>query len=69
MKRKKLFGNNIDVSCNYCQNAVFDNECCYCSANKIIKNGKCKKFEYNPTLRLPKRETPMPSFSALDFII
>lgn len=58
-----LFGNNISPDCSYCHNMV-DN---ICVKKKIIKNGKCRKFSYNPLLRVPKVEPNMMKFSREEF--
>ena len=34
---------------------------------KSIKNGKCRKFKYNPTLRVPKSTEALPEFKKEDF--
>lgn len=66
---KKLFGKNIETACEYCQNynpgAEFPCEL----GRKINANGKCKKFNYNPTLRTPKAEAVMMQFSKEEFEI
>ena len=67
--KKNLFGNNIEVDCGYCANFLEDEEGFYCKKDKSIKNGKCKKFDYNPTLRVPKGDLPLMQFSKEDFEI
>lgn len=67
MKKTVLFGKNIDVDCKYCANAVFTEKLCICSLDKKIKNGKCRKFLYNPTLRIPKQSTALPVYDESDF--
>lgn len=66
---KNLFGNKIEPACEYCDKYDTDGEKYFCSANKEIKNGKCRKFEYNPTLRTPKGEAELMKFSKEDFEI
>lgn len=66
---KKLFGNNIVPDCGYCDNYNTDGEQNFCEAKKEIKNGKCRKFLYNPTLRTPKGEADMMEFNKEDFDI
>lgn len=63
---KELFGNNISPDCAYCDR--FDSET-GCKAGKSIKNGRCRKFTYNPTLRKPKGEAALRQFSKEDFEI
>ncbi len=63
---KKLFGKNITTSCEYCQNFDFDGGKCV-FGRSIGENGKCKKYDYNPTLRKPKADAVMMQFSKEDF--
>lgn len=65
---KKLFGNNIETDCSYCQNFNRDSENQGCMLGRQINDkGKCRKFDYNPTLRTPKAEARMLEFSKEDF--
>ena len=65
----ELFGANIEVNCGYCDNFCTDEENFGCRLNREIKNGKCRKFTYNPTLRIPKAEVRMMTCSKEDFEI
>ncbi|MCH5298672.1 MAG: hypothetical protein J1E96_02805 [Ruminococcus sp.] len=67
--KKVLFGNNIEVDCSYCANYFEDEEGFYCQKDRVIKNGRCKKFDYNPTLRVPKGDLPLMQFNKEDFEI
>lgn len=54
VKRKKLFGNNIIPSCEYCQrekDVNFKEKCLRSKEN--ISEEKCKYFVYNPLKRIP----------------
>ncbi len=60
MAKKKLFGNNVKPSCKYC---VFSTSCegekITCSKFGVVKAydaAACKKYEYNPLKRIPKKE-------------
>lgn len=67
-----LFGASIETSCEYCQNSVPNGSEFLCSVGKAIKNGKCRKFKYNPTMRKPKGESsPVISqkFTPEDFML
>lgn len=66
---KKLFGNNIEPNCEYCDRYNKDGESYFCEAKKEIKNGKCRKFSYNPTLREPKGYAMLEKYSKEDFEI
>ncbi len=64
---KKLFGNNIQPDCSYCDNLLHNESTAYCKKGKEIKNNKCRKFLYNPLLRVPKNAPALMSFSKEDF--
>ena len=63
----KLFGNNIDTSCEYCSNAQKINGIILCKANKEIVNGDCSRFKYNPLMRVPKTTPVFPQYDPKDF--
>ena len=65
--KKQLFGNNIVPSCAYCERSAVEGSAQFCTAHKTLKNGKCKKFKYNPIKREPKGMAPLKSFSKEDF--
>lgn len=67
--KNKYFGNNIEPSCTYCANAIVGEDGAICKKNKSIKNGKCRKFDYNPTMRTPLSQMPLQKFSKEDFRI
>lgn len=52
-KKKVRFGKNIKPSCEYCafKNLHGDNPLCTKNMHPI--NGCCKKYQYNPLLRIP----------------
>lgn len=64
---KKLFGNNITPDCSYCENASSEQGIVFCSKNRHIENNKCKKFRYNPLLRVPKQTTIKVTYNENDF--
>ncbi|MCH5303365.1 MAG: hypothetical protein J1E41_00755 [Ruminococcus sp.] len=65
--KNQLFGNNIEPNCEYCDNFRKNENTFICIKNKEIKWGKCRKFNYNPTLREPQSEAKMMQFSKEDF--
>ncbi len=69
MKKIKLFGNNIEVSCNYCSHSKIKNNTQFCTMNKVLKNGKCRKFEYNPIMRKPNTTAQLPKYKPEDFAL
>ncbi len=69
MKKIKLFGNNIEVSCSYCVHSKINNGAQFCTMNKILKNGKCRKYEYNPMMRVPSKQNVLPKYKPEDFAL
>ncbi|MDO4748566.1 MAG: hypothetical protein Q4A12_05255 [Eubacteriales bacterium] len=67
MRKVKLFGNNIEVSCNYCAHSQINNGNQFCTKNKVLKKGKCRKYEYNPFMREPTRTNALQKFKPEDF--
>ena len=67
--KKKMFGNDIIPNCIYCKNFIVTPEESYCEYSKTIKKDKCRKFEYNPLLRVPQTAPAMMTFSKEDFEI
>lgn len=67
MKKVKFFGNNIEVNCLYCAHSKIQNGSQFCTINKTMKNGKCRKFEYNPFMRTPKKLNKLPKYKEEDF--
>ena len=66
---KKMFGNKIETNCIYCDNAIIHADGAICKLNRRIKNGKCKKFSYNPTMRAPLKQPSLQRFNKEDFTI
>lgn len=64
---KKLFGANITPSCSYCANASLEQGIVFCSKNRQFENNKCRKFKYNPLLRVPKHTTIKTTYNENDF--
>lgn len=67
---KKLFGNNIEPACIYCQygEVSSDDTMLLCSKKGVVSPYYyCNKFTYMPTKRIPKRRPPLPDFTKDDF--
>ncbi|MBQ8133527.1 MAG: hypothetical protein IJ192_03830 [Clostridia bacterium] len=68
MFKKKLFGNNIPPSCEYCRFAVKKS-----SGNSVCRYGSalpdepCGKYVYDPLKREPKALPAIPKYTADDF--
>lgn len=69
--KKKLFGNNIDCSCDYCHNArILKDGSIYCKRNKSINNlGQCSYFDYNPLKREPRPRPKPRNYDPEDFML
>lgn len=67
--KKQLFGGTIAPSCSYCSRSKKEGSTQFCSAHKVLKNGKCRKFDYNPIMREPLGAAKLPTFSKKDFSI
>ena len=65
--KNDLFGARIAPDCEYCEKYSKDSGAC--KLGRTIKNGKCRKFDYDPTLRTPKGEARPMQFSREDFEI
>lgn len=68
MKFYRLFGNNIEPNCDYCDNCdKEDDDVRLCRAKREIIDGKCRRFKYNPLLRVPKQISNLPKYDPKDF--
>ncbi len=67
--KKQLFGRNIVPSCTYCSHSKTEGSTRFCDAHRVLKNGKCRKFAYNPIMRTPRGAAKLPSFNKDDFAI
>ena len=68
LKRKKLFGNNITPSCEYCEFSTKNNDgkpLCQFGSNSV--DTPCKRYSYDPLKRQPKPVPTLPKFTADDF--
>lgn len=70
MLRQKLFGNNIEPSCSYCQNGTLtrDGSMILCEKQGVVDASfSCRRFSYAPLKRVPRREAILPTFDKSDF--
>lgn len=65
--KNKLFGKNIKPDCQYCAFSGIDNGIIGCKKSKVIKDGRCRSFSYDPLLRIPVSVSISGSFTADDF--
>ncbi len=56
--KKALFGNNINPACEYCElgKKTKDGKMVLCEKTGVVAPYySCRKFKYDPLLRIPKR--------------
>lgn len=64
------FGKDIEPSCEYCiYYDTSENGTLHSCRKKqtLVLTGSCKRFEYDPLKRKPKRILTLPQYSAEDF--
>lgn len=67
--KKQLFGNDIMPSCSYCSHSKKEGSTQFCSIHKVLKNGKCRRFSYNPVMREPRGAAKLPTYDRKEFSI
>lgn len=70
MSKLRLFSSNIEPSCSYCQLGFItqDGKSVLCKRNGVmLPHDSCRKFQYAPLKRVPKRPRAMQQFEAADF--
>lgn len=68
--KKLLYGNNIEKSCKYCSHSRgrFSHGNIECEIKGSVKADYiCRKFDYDPMLRLPKKKPAVIKMTAEDF--
>ena len=65
--KNKLFGMNITPDCSYCEYSDYNQGFILCKKGRKLKNNKCKKFKYDPLLRIPKNSVHKASYTEDDF--
>ena len=65
--KKQIFGNNILPSCIYCAHSKAEGNSQFCDIHRTLRNGKCRKFSYNPIMRVPRGAAVLPTFEKKDF--
>ena len=67
-----LFKKKIERSCDYCLYGTrLDDRQVLCAKKGVVTSGKCRKFRYDPTKRIPlKAKTPdFDKYDLDDFIL
>lgn len=70
MFKQKLFGNNIEPSCSYCEFGTFtqDRLAVLCAKRGVVTpDFACRKFIYDPISRVPKQQPTLGKFDPSDF--
>lgn len=72
MKRSSLFNMEIPPCCSYCAvgRPGSDQKMIFCAKKGVVSPFyHCKKFEYDPLKRIPRRQPKLPSFTDEDFLL
>lgn len=70
MFKSKLFKNDIEPCCAYCEfgSPSQDKDSILCIKQGIVSaDYSCKKFVYDPLSRVPKMQPPLMKFDKSDF--
>ena len=70
MATERLFGNEISPACQYCANgfARSEGEQVLCMKRGVVPpDYSCRKFRYDPLLRVPPRPLPLEKYETADF--
>lgn len=70
MAAEKLFGNGIKPACKYCEEAFsrLDDDKVMCMKRGIVSTDySCRKFRYNPLLRVPPRPLALEKLEKAEF--
>jgi hypothetical protein len=69
-KKIKLFGNQIEVKCEYCTNSSDYDGASVCKLNRNLSpDGNCRRFVYDPLKRAPIHLPPLKPHDADEFKI
>jgi hypothetical protein len=65
-KKEPLFGDHIEIKCEYCANGREAGEACRLNLRPEA-DGTCRRFAYDPLRRSPKTFPPMRPHDAEEF--
>lgn len=68
--KRSIYGETIAPACEYCSHGrqAVDPRMILCEKKGVVAPSyHCRRYEYDPLLRVPKRQPKLPSFSAEDF--
>ena len=67
-KKTKLFGNDVEVNCDYCINSSDFDGASLCKLGCCLNpDGSCRRFAYEPLKRAPKVLPPLKLYDADEF--
>lgn len=67
-KKPRLFGSGISPSCEYCAHDLSHSDPPVCRFGlELSEDGKCRRFCYDPLLRKPRTQPPLPEFDPEEF--
>lgn len=69
-KKRPLFGSRIEPACRYCHNARenADGRMILCPHQGVVAPYyACRRFRYDPLLRVPSRQPVLPKYDSSDF--
>jgi hypothetical protein len=67
-KKQKLFGNQIEVKCEYCVNSSDYDGASVCKLKLCLNpDGNCRRFTYDPLKRAPAHLPPLKPHDADEF--
>ncbi|WRS27583.1 hypothetical protein U6B65_00210 [Oscillospiraceae bacterium MB08-C2-2] len=69
---QKLFGNRIDPACRYCSMGFWSNDSkmILCTRKGIVApDFHCRRFDYDPLRRIPRRLPALPEFDPAEFAL
>jgi hypothetical protein len=68
--KRPICGETIPPACRYCAYGQFgtDPRMILCQKRGVVTpDFHCRKYQYDPLLRVPRRQPKLPSFSPEDF--
>ena len=69
--KKPLFGSRIDPACVYCAHSSTENglHCTRGKQKSCSETDSCRKFDYDPLRRIPRKLPPLPTADPKDFTL
>lgn len=70
--KRPLFGSRIEPACRYCRHAreSTDGRMILCIQQGVVAPYyACRRFQYDPLLRVPSRQPVLPAYQESDFTL